>query len=118
MFPHLVNHLSNSIHEDRPKSREDLPCIVEEDNVLGGGDICNVDVAGHQSNRDSGKQSGQDETGDLVGGEEEDSPAGNVGDGGKYEHPSRSDQLLKKATKHGDDNLCIVFRGTCKFTFI
>ena len=108
--PHLVDYLSNSIHQDGPSSYEDLPCIVEEDNILGRCDICNVDVAGHKSNGGSGKQSGEDETGNLVRCKEENCPAGNVWDGGKNEHPARANQLLKKSAKNSDDDLCIVFR--------
>ena len=65
---HLVNDLSNGVHHDRPQSDEDLPRVVEEDDVLGGGDVGDVDVAGHQADGGSREKSGQDETGDLSGG--------------------------------------------------
>ena len=64
---HLVNDLSNGVHHDRPQSYEDLPRVVEEDDVLGGGDVGDVDVAGHQADGGSSEKSGQDETGDLAG---------------------------------------------------
>ena len=111
MINHLVNYLSNSIHHNRPKSYEDLPCIVEEDNIWGGRNVGDVDIAGHKSNWDSGKQSGQDEANNLVRGKEENGPAGDVGDGGENEHPPRADQLLKEAAKHRNDDLGVVFRG-------
>ena len=47
----------------------------------------------------------------LVGGKEENRPAGDVGDGGENEHPPRADQLLKEAAKHRNDDLGVVFRG-------
>ena len=65
---HLVNDLSYGVHHDRPQSDEDLPRVVEEDDVLGGGDVGDVDVAGHQADGGSREKSGQDETGDLSGG--------------------------------------------------
>ena len=64
---HLVNDLGNGVHHDRPQSDEDLPRVVEEDDVLGGGDVGDVDVAGHQADGGSREKSGQDETGDLAG---------------------------------------------------
>ena len=64
---YLINCLHGCIHQDSPQRDKYLSHVVEEDDVLGGGDVGDVDVAGHQADGGSSEKSGQDETGDLVG---------------------------------------------------
>ena len=113
MEHHLVNDLSNGVHHDGPQSYEDLPRVVEEDDVLGGGDVGDVDVAGHQADGHASKDPGHDEGDDVVGGEAHDDPAEDVGQRGKDQHGSWTNYLLEETSKDSDDDLSVVFGSAC-----
>ena len=111
--PHLVNDLSNGVHHDRPQSYEDLPRVVEEDDVLGGGDVGDVDVAGHEADGHASEDPGHDEGDDVVGGEAHDDPAEDVGQCCQDQHGPGADYLLEETSKDSDDDLSVVFGSAC-----
>ena len=110
MTNHLVNYLSNSIHHDRPKSYEDLPCVVEEDDVLCRRNICYVDIAGHQANGCSSKNSWKNEGLNIFREKSNESPTEDVGKSSKDEHSARTNHLLQEATEHSYHYLGVVLR--------
>ena len=113
MANHLVNDLSNGVHHDRPQSDEDLPRVVEEDDVLGGGDVGDVDVAGHEADGHASKDPGHDEGDDVVGGEAHDDPAEDVGQCCQGQHGPGANYLLEETSKDSDDDLSVVFGSAC-----
>ena len=110
---HLVNDLSDGVHHDRPQSDEDLPRVVEEDDVLGGGDVGDVDVAGHEADGHASEDPGHDEGDDVVGGEAHDDPAEDVGQRGQDQHGPGANYLLEETSKDSDDDLSVVFGSAC-----
>ena len=110
-FVYLVDCLHYCIHQDCAQRNKDLPHVVEEHDILGGCNVGDVDIAGHETDGDAGENPGQDEGDDAVRGEPNEEPAEDVGEGGEDEHATRSNDLLEKTSKDCDDDLCIVLWG-------
>jgi hypothetical protein len=110
---YLINNLHNGIHHDSSQGDEDLPHVVEKDNILGGGHVGHVDIAGHQAYRDAGEDSGEDKGGDMVGEEADKDPAEDTWDSGEDEHLAWPDDLLEEAPEDSNDDLSIVLRCPC-----
>ena len=101
------------IHQDSPQRDKYLPHVVEEDDVLGGGDVGDVDVAGHEADGHASEDPGHDEGDDVVGGEAHDDPAEDVGQCCQDQHGPGANYLLEETSKDSDDDLSVVFGSAC-----